>query len=486
MSSLQPLKEKTIVGLQWNLIGQIGMYVVTLGGTVALSRILSPAEFGLFGMLTVLSSLASLVVGLGLAHAIVQNQDLEPTDYSSIFWLNLMLGVVVGTIFFFGADYIAVFYRQPELATVTRIFSFIFLIYGCSSVPLGLLSKRLAFKELVFSQLVAATLSYGTSIAMASYGWGVWSLVAQAIVNHLVYVSINLYLSQWIPTLNFSKSAVRKIARFSRNFLPSQTLDFFSQNLDMLLIGKFFGKTELGYYGRASALVQLPINSIGNVFNKTFFAVFAALQPHPDALNQNYLRAVKYLSLCLMPILVLTAVASDQVILFLFGSAWVEMAPFASFLAISAAISSYNNFNDSVIISQGRTDLLLRINVAEKLILMISIVIGLQYGLTGIVYAKIGSSIVTFIPKLLVLSHVIKLPAKRWFTDQRWIFLSLVVCGICGYWTSRLFDYTLLNLVTLTTCGLLAMLSVLLVVREHSVMEGWRWLKNLLKQKKNS
>jgi teichuronic acid exporter len=186
VSSLQPLKEKTIAGLQWNLIGQIGMYVVTLGGTVALSRILSPAEFGLFGMLTVLSSLASLVVGLGLAHAIVQNQDLEPTDFSSIFWLNLMLGAVVGTIFFLGADSIAAFYRQPELATVTRIFSFIFLIYGCSSVPLGLLSKRLAFKELVFSQLVAATTSYGTSIAMAFYGWGVWSLVAQAIINHLV------------------------------------------------------------------------------------------------------------------------------------------------------------------------------------------------------------------------------------------------------------------------------------------------------------
>ena len=118
-----------------------------------MSRLLSPSEFGLFGMLTVLSSMASLLVGLGLAHAIVQNQSLEQRDLSTIFWLNLFLGICVAAIFFFSSGVIASFYKQPELAEITRIFSLVFLIYGVSAVPLGLLSKRMEFKQLVFSQL---------------------------------------------------------------------------------------------------------------------------------------------------------------------------------------------------------------------------------------------------------------------------------------------------------------------------------------------
>lgn len=454
------------------------LYVITLAGTIFMSRLLSPLEYGLFGMLTVFSNLASVVVGMGLAQAVVQNQSLLEKDLSSIFWINFILGFSVNILFFFSAPAIASFYGQRDLIEVTRVMSFLFLFYGCSAVPLGLLSKRLDFKELVISQLFAALISYGTGIVLAYSGYGVWSLVAQSIVNHFTYLVVNLYFSKWWPSFYFRKESIAKIGKFSRNFLPSQILDFFAMNLDVLLIGKYTGKTDLGLYGRSQALVQLPVNSIGLIFNKTFFSAFALLQNKHDVLSNNYLRAVKFLSISLMPILILTAIGADQIILFLFGKQWVSMSSLVSWLAISSAISAYNSFNDTVMTSQGRTDLLLRINVFEKIVLMVCVLVGMRYGVIGVALAKIISNLCTFIPKLLFLSKVIKISIKEWFFAQRNIFMAMVVCGAVAYIVKNTSSLLIVDIMLMTGAGLGSGLFFLILVREEAILD----LMNIIKK----
>jgi teichuronic acid exporter len=476
--SIQPLKEKTIAGFKWNLAGQVMMYLITFGGTIGMSRLVSPSEFGLFGMLAVLSSLSSLVVGLGFAHAIVQNQSLKQSDLSSIFWVNFFLGLGVAAIFFFSAGLISSFYGQPELREITQIFSLIFLIYGCSSVPLGILTKRVDFKYLVLSQLIAAFISYALGLTMAYLGFGVWSLVMQSMVNHFIYVGLNIYFSGWTPSLIFKWSSILKITRFSRNFLPSQLLDFFALNIDMLLIGKYFGKSELGYYGRATALVQLPVNSLGLIFNKTVFSLFAELQKDQDTLVRSYLRSLKILTLTLMPILILTAIQSKNIVLFLFGSPWVAMTDLVAVLAISASIGSYNSFNDSVIVSQGRTDLLLRVNVIEKLVLITCVVVGLRFGLIGVAFAKVISSFIMFIPKLINLSRVTRLPVADWFNQQLKLFGGLILCGIICIAIRQVFSHMLISLIVSTAGALLCYYLFLILTKDTTIKDLSEFVKN--------
>lgn len=479
MENLQNLKQKTIAGFTWSLAGQAIIYIVTLGGTIIMSRLLGPSLFGLFGMLTVFSSLASLFVGFGLSHVIVQNQSLDQRDLSSIFWLNVMLGSVIAIVFFFCSDPIAAFYQQPELADITKVFSIIFFVYGCSAVPLGLLSKRLQFKELVISQLLATTISYAAGITAAYLGLGVWSLVLQNIMNHFVYVSLNYYYSKWRPEFTFTSTTLAKINKFSRNFLPSQLLDFFSLNMDMMLVGKYFGKTDLGFYGRATALVQLPVNSIGNIFNRTFFSVFAALQDNKLAFSSSYLRAVKMLTLVVMPILVLTAVLAEKIVLLLFGLEWIGMTPFVTILAIGAAIGSYNSFNDSVMTSQGRTDLLLRINVVEKIILIVGVVIGVRYGILGVAYAKVGAVALMFIPKLLVLARVSNISMLSWFVAHIRLFVGLILCGGVSFMTRNLLDNVLFAIIFSVSAGLLVNGVWLLATHEPALNEVIEFVKKL-------
>lgn len=479
MDNIQELKQKTVSGFTWNLAGQAIIYVVTLGGTIAMSRLLGPSVFGLFGMLTVFSSLASLFVGFGLSHVIVQNQSLNQRDLSSIFWLNVLLGLFIAVLFFFCSDFIAAYYAQPELADITRVFSIIFLVYGCSAVPLGLLSRRLEFKQLVISQLLATTISYAAGIISAYFGLGVWSLVLQSIVNHMVYVAVNYYYAKWSPDLSFTKTTLDKIGKFTRNFLPSQLLDFFALNMDIMLVGKYFGKTDLGYYGRATALVQLPVNSLGNIFNRTFFSVFAALQDDKPAFSSSYIRAVKMLTLVVMPILVLTAVLSDKIVLFLFGAEWIGMTDFVTILAVGAAIGSYNSFNDSVMTSQGRTDLLLRINVVEKIVLIAGVLIGVRYGILGVAYAKVISVSIMFIPKLWMLSRVSHLSVSGWFSAHARLFTGLLLCGITGYLLKNVFDHALLSLVASVGVAVLVNAIFLFVTREPAFQEALDFAKKL-------
>jgi O-antigen/teichoic acid export membrane protein len=482
VENLKNLKQKTITGFTWSLGGQTIIYVVTLGGTIIMSRLLGPSVFGLFGMLSVFSSLASLFVGFGLSHVIVQNQSLDQRDLSSIFWLNTVLGLMMSVIFFFSANAIAGFYAQPELASITKVFSIIFLIYGCSAVPLGLLSKRLHFKQLVISQLLATTISYAAGITCAYFGRGVWSLVLQSMVNHFVYVCINYYYAQWKPDVTFTKTTLGKIGKFSRNFLPSQLLDFFSLNMDMMLVGKYFGKTDLGYYGRATALVQLPVNSLGNIFNRTFFSALAALQDNKSTFSSSYLRGVKMLTLVVMPILVLTAVLAEKIVLMLFGVEWIGMTPFVTILAIGAAIGSYNSFNDSVMTSQGRTDLLLRINVVEKIILIIGVVVGVRYGIIGVAYAKVFAVASMFIPKLLVLSMVSRISLSQWFSAQLRLFAGLLLCGGVNLMLMNVVDSVLLALILSASGGLLVNGVWLLATREPSLQEALEFVKNIFKR----
>jgi len=249
--------------------------------------------------------------------------------------------------------------------------------------------------------------------------------------------------------------------------------------MDMMLVGKYFGKTDLGFYGRATALVQLPVNSIGNIFNRTFFSVFAALQDNKLAFSSSYLRAVKMLTLVVMPILVLTAVLAEKIVLLLFGLEWIGMTPFVTILAIGAAIGSYNSFNDSVMTSQGRTDLLLRINVVEKIILIVGVVIGVRYGILGVAYAKVGAVALMFIPKLLVLARVSNISMLSWFVAHIRLFVGLILCGGVSFMTRNLLDNVLFAIIFSVSAGLLVNGVWLLATHEPALNEVIEFVKKL-------
>jgi len=430
---LKDFKEQTIRGIKWNFVEQVVVYFMVFAGTILLSRILLPEHFGLFGMLTVLGNLATLVIGMGLSYSVIQNQELMPEDLSTIFWFNLGMGFFMAVVFFFAAPFIADFYHQPELVAVTRLFCFGFIVQGANAVSFGLLSKAMKFKYLAFSNITGGFVAYTVSISMALAGYGVWSLVAHFLVLHTVTVVSNLLLAQWVPSIDFRLSALNKVKKFSRNFMGSQLIDFAAGNLDIVLIGKYIGKRDLGFFGRATALVTIPVTSLGYILNRTLFPWFSALQNNLEDLRFRYNQSIRVLILVIIPILILVGVLAEDTVLLLFGTQWIEIVPYVTLLAIFASFQCINAFNDSFVISQGRSDILLIVSIVEKSLLVLGVVIGMRHGIKGVICAKIIVLTLVFIPRILTICKIIKLSLWQWFMNIASILIGLMLIFLVAW-----------------------------------------------------
>jgi len=422
---LEDFKEQTIRGIKWNFIEQVVVYFMVFVGTILLSRILLPEHFGLFGMLTVLGNLATLIIGMGLSYSVIHNQELGPEDLSTIFWVNLGLGFFMALVFFFAAPLIATFYHQPELIVITRLFCIGFIAQGANAVSVGLLIKSMKFKRLAFSNIAGGFIAYSISVSMALAGYGVWSLVVHFLVLHTVTVASNLFLAQWVPYMDFKLSVLKKVKKFSSNFLGSQLIDFSANNLDTILIGKYIGKRDLGFFGRATALVTLPVTSLGYVLNRTLFPWFSALQNNIEDLRFRYSQSLRVLFLIIIPMLILVGLLAEETVLLLFGIQWIEIAPYVRLLAVFASFQCINAFNDSFIISQGRSDILLIVSIIEKSLLVVGVIIGLKYGIAGVISAKIIVMALIFIPRIITICRIVKLSLFQWFMN-----ISTIVVGL--------------------------------------------------------
>jgi O-antigen/teichoic acid export membrane protein len=437
---LEDFKERAIRGIKWNIIEQVVVYLTVFAGTVILSRILLPEHFGLFGMLTVLGNLATLIIGMGLSYSVIHNQELQPEDLSTIFWFNLALGFFMAVVFFLGAPLIASFYHQPELVVVARLFCFGFIAQGANAVSVGLLIKSMKFKRLAFSNISGGLIAYSVSISMAVGGLGVWSLVAHFLVLHTVIVVSNLLLAKWVPAVDFRFSALQKVKKFSSNFLGSQLVDFTANNLDSVLIGKYIGKRDLGLFGRASALVTVPVTSLGYVLNRTLFPWFSALQNNVDDLRFRYNQSLKILILTIMPILVLVGLQAEDLVLLLFGIRWIAIAPYVTLLAVIGCFQCINSFNDSFVISQGRSDILLIVSILEKSLLVAGVIIGIRYGVTGVILAKISVLALIFIPRIITVCKLIQSNLFQWFRNIAALMAGLLLLTVVALLAINLFE----------------------------------------------
>lgn len=413
-------------GIKWNLLEQAGVAVITFVSTVILSRILRPEDFGLYGMPTVLTNLAILFVTLGLHYSVIQDDSLDRNDHESIFWLSMTCGVLAALLFFFGAPLIATVYGHRELVPMVRALSLVLVIQGAASVPMGIIIKRMDFKSLAIAQISGTGLSYGIAILLAMNQFGYWALVAQALTFNATLVLINLISSGWRPRWTFRFSALQKIRRFSTHFTLNQVLEFSAANLDAFLVGRQLGSRSLGLMSRAQALSMMPVTSFGFILNRTFFPWFSSLQQRPAELQVRYVQSSTALTVVMFPILAFLGLVSEEVVLLLFGSPWLPVAPLLKIYCWYAAVNCVNLFQDSFMTSQGRTDRLIRINLAEKAVLVSAVILGLwNYGLTGVVLAKAFTSSVFFFPRLVSSCGFVQLPVKTWLISQRRVLLAL-------------------------------------------------------------
>ncbi|WP_158705089.1 MOP flippase family protein [Salinibacter altiplanensis] len=390
-------REKTIRGLSWSVVAQVGKQVSQLVFIVILARLLSPREFGLVGMVLIITGFAKLFSSLGLGAALVQKQGIKEKHRSSVFWLNAGAGGLLTLGFVAGAPLIAEFYGEPLLVPVAMVLGVDFLIGGLSIVHRTLFRKEIDFKSLAIVEIASIGLAGTIGVGMAYAGFGVWSLVAKIMASSVVTAALLWILSPWVPRFTFSWEATKELMRFSLNLLGEKTINYWVRQVDDILIGKVLGSDPLGLYRYAYKIMLFPTRKISGVVSRVMFPSLSTIQEDTERVRQVFFRMIRTIALLTFPMMLGLMAVSHSFVVGVLGNQWSEMVPILRVFCVIGLVQSVGTLKGNIFLSQGRTDLMFRLGLFTKPVLISGIVIGLQWGVNGVAFGyAIAVALVTY------------------------------------------------------------------------------------------
>lgn len=384
------LRQQAARGVRWTLLATVTTTTAQLLQLVVLSRLLSPRDFGLMGILLIITGLALAYTDLGVSAAIVHRQDATRHQLSSLYWLNLIAGAAVFALVWLVTPLVVRFFREPALAPLLRALSLMFLI-----IPLGkqfeiLLQRELQFDRLARIETAAAIAGAVAAVAAAAAGLGVWALVVGVLTTATVKTAQLLVagLRDLRPALHFSREDLRGFIRFGAFQVGEQTLNYLSERLDQLLIGRLLGVTPLGFYNFAFNLSAQPISRINPVVTKVAYPTFCRVQDDVPRLRRGYLQLVRLIAVVNAPLLVGLAAVAPTLVPLVFGAKWIPSIPILQVLCFVALSRTIGNPLGSLLLARGRADLGFRLNALLFAVSIPAVIAGgLAAGALGIAVA---------------------------------------------------------------------------------------------------
>ena len=344
---------------------------------------------------------------LGFGVAIIQKKQIDERHLSSIFWLNLATGLVLSIIMLVSAPVIAKFYNEPRLKPIAAVLSVTFLISSLNIVQGAILRRSMDFRNLSIVETATVVIAGLFGITLAFLGFGVWSLVWQAIISTTASVILLWILSDWKPQLQFNKSAANELIGFSGNLLGFNVFNYWVRNIDDLLIGKFIGSSGLGVYNRAYSIMLMPLRQISHTVGQVMFSTLSKIQDDKLRVKHLYLSTIRIIALITFPMMMGLVVVADSFVIALMGSKWARVIPILQVFCLLGMLQSIATTVGWIYNSQGRTDWQFRWGLVAGSLLILSIVIGILIG--GILSVALCYSIMSGV---ILAYHNYTIPGK--------------------------------------------------------------------------
>jgi PST family polysaccharide transporter len=390
VSTLEPPKPGQIRrGMGWATVGQVGAEGLRIVTGFALARFMTPEEFGLVGMVTVIANYASVLLNFGFGSALVQRRQTSTADLSTVFWFNVLVGVLLTGLFAVASPALAAFYGRPELELISAVLALNFLLLAPSIVQRTMLHRELRFRGLAVVDLVATVVSSVLALGMGVTGWGTWSLVAWTLSRSAVQTVGSVALYRWIPALTFSRASVREMFGFAANVTASETLGYVAANVDRLLVGKFLGAGALGIYEQAVRLMMLPVANTSMVLGRVLFPALARMQDEPDRARGVYLKSVRMSMFVASPFLVGLLVAAEPFVAVAYGPGWDDLVPVLRLTALTGLASTLMTLATSVFRSTGQANLELRVGSVRRILGVAFACVGVMWNVVAVALGRL-------------------------------------------------------------------------------------------------
>lgn len=401
----QNLAQKSVRGGMTTMIAHIIQFVLRTSATVVLARLLTPNDYGLIGMVAVVVGFAQMFKDAGLSMATVQKDRISHEQISTLFWINILISVFLGLCVLAASPLVARFYGRPELTAVTATLSVSFIISGLMIQHQALLRRHMQFGTLAIIQITSQIITLGATIVLALFGWRYWALVGGTITTALATTLMTFFFCPWIPGQMKKGAGVRDMLEFGGHLTGFNFVNYFSRNLDNILIGKFIGADALGLYAKAYNLFMMPISQIRVPMTNVAMPALSALKEQPERYIKYYQRLIDIMASLTIPLTLYCVLEADFLIRLLLGPQWLDCVPVFRILAIAGVIQPIASTRGLVLLSFGFSDRYLYWGLANAILMITAIVAGIPFGIKGVAAALAVANYVILIPSLFYCFH---------------------------------------------------------------------------------
>lgn len=383
---MQDLKRKVIHGGLAKGVSQVALMVLRMGYLMAMARMLGPREFGLVGMVAAFTGVLNLFRDFGLSAATVQRQEVTEEQISTLFWINVFVGLALGCLLMALAHFIALFYHEPRLFWVTIALSTSFMFNGAGVQHTAILERQMRFTALATIDVLALIFGIALAIGMALTGFGYWALVAFTVSIPLVTTLCLWQTTGWIPGKPRFGVGLYPLMRFGSALTIISATVYIAYNLEKVLLGKFWGADAIGIYGRAYQLSNIPTETLNSSFWGLAFSGLSRVRHDPVRLKTYFLKGYSLLLGLTIPIAISAALFAPDLILVLLGPKWKESAPLLRLLTPTILVFALINPLSWLTFSLGMIGRNLKIVMVIAPVVICGYVLGLPYGPRGVAF----------------------------------------------------------------------------------------------------
>lgn len=445
----QTVKEKVVSGFMWKFVERFSSQGVSFLVSIILARILTPSEYGTVAMIAIFCNIANVFVVSGLSSALIQKKDADDLDFSTILYCSLTMSLFIYIIMYLSAPLISDFYNTPELTSLTRVYSLTLFISAYNSVQQAWVSRHMLFRKFFYSTISGNVFSGLIGVIMAYSGYGVWALIAQVIISQLVNTLVLRHVISWRSNWMFSRDRAKPLIKYGMNILGADLIGKFFQEIRQLAIGRFFLPSDLAFYNRGSQFPHLISSNVDSSINQVLFPALSNFSDEPAKMKNMMRRSIRVSSYISFFFMTLLFIIAKPLVMILLTEKWTPSVPYMQLFCIGNMIITMSTVNLQALKAAGRSDLILKLEIYKKPVLILMVMCAIPYGAIGLGITvplySIYSAFINMRPNKKVLNYGIKEQLGDYLpTIIRVAIMAIIVyplnCLFSDNWTCVLVD----------------------------------------------
>ncbi len=452
------LKKKAVGGIKWTFLSSIINVLLQMVQLIILAKYLSPSDFGLMAVVTVLTGFSQLFIDMGISNVIIYNRSISNEELSSLYWLNVIIGICFFFIMMAISPFVSAFYRNLKLSSLMQLVAITFLIKPFGQQFMVILHRDMQFKATSLVEVIAKIFSFSTIIFLVTIGFGVYSIAIGSIIYSFgLTLGYNFYGRKiYEPFWNFKVKEVRKYMSFGLFQMGDKFLNYFALQMDNILVGKFLGIETLGLYNLAKDLTYKPYSIINPIITKVSFPLMSKVNSDLLQLKKIYLKTIKYLALLNFPIYLFILIFANEIVILFFGIKWIRAIPVIQILSLSFVLRSVLSPAGVLLLSQGKANITFYWNLLIFGGYPLFIFFGSLGGVNCIALAVLSIQVLMFLPTWkFIIYKFICVPFKIYLSQfLSPVFLSLLSMAISCFFIQFINNSDILLPVALIIFGL--------------------------------